>query len=64
MMEQFGLPLLASEHGADVDNLIFYLHILMALLFEHWLARRRSLGWMLSHRLWDWLSLQLWALGL
>jgi len=36
MMEQFGLPLLASEHGRDVDNLIWYLHILMALLFVGW----------------------------
>src|SRR5688572_28609072 len=38
MMEQFGLPLLASEHGADVDKLIWYLHILMALLFVGWFA--------------------------
>jgi cytochrome c oxidase subunit 2 len=38
MMEQFGLPLLASEHGGDVDKLIWYLHILMALLFVGWFA--------------------------
>ena len=38
MMEQFGLPLLASEHGRDVDKLIWYLHILMALLFVGWFA--------------------------
>ena len=38
MMEQFGLPLLASEHGSDVDKLIWYLHILMALLFVGWFA--------------------------
>ena len=37
-MEQFGLPLLASEHGGDVDKLIWYLHILMALLFVGWFA--------------------------
>jgi cytochrome c oxidase subunit II len=38
MMEQFGLPLLASEHGQDVDNLIMYLHWLMIALFIGWFA--------------------------
>jgi cytochrome c oxidase subunit II len=38
MMEQFGLPLLASEHGQDVDNLIKYLHWLMIALFVGWFA--------------------------
>lgn len=31
-----GLPVLASEHGADVDKLIIYLHWLMVLLFVGW----------------------------
>jgi len=30
------LPLLASKHGADVDRLILYLHILMVALFIGW----------------------------
>jgi cytochrome c oxidase subunit II len=38
MMEQFGLPLLGSEHGRDVDNLILYLHWLMIALFVGWFA--------------------------
>jgi len=33
-----GLPELASQHGADVDKLIIYVHYLMALLFAGWLA--------------------------
>ncbi|MFO1500720.1 MAG: cytochrome c oxidase subunit II [Verrucomicrobiota bacterium] len=33
-----GLPPLASEHGADVDKLILYVHWLMAALFVGWLA--------------------------
>src|SRR6476661_6413162 len=33
-----GLPPLASEHGADVDKLILYVHWLMAVLFVGWLA--------------------------
>jgi cytochrome c oxidase subunit 2 len=32
------LPPLASEHGADVDKLILYLHYLMILLFIGWSA--------------------------
>jgi cytochrome c oxidase subunit II len=36
MMKYFGLPVLASKHGADVDRLVVYLHILMALLFIGW----------------------------
>lgn len=37
MIKLLGLPPLASEHGRDVDSLIFYVHILMALLFAGWL---------------------------
>jgi cytochrome c oxidase subunit 2 len=33
-----GLPVLASEHGRQVDNLIIYIHWLMILLFAGWLA--------------------------
>ena len=33
MMKYFGLPVLASKHGADVDRLVVYIHLLMALLF-------------------------------
>lgn len=33
-----GLPELASEHGADVDLLIIYVHYLMLLLFVGWAA--------------------------
>jgi cytochrome c oxidase subunit 2 len=36
MMKYFGLPVLASKHGADVDRLVLYIHILMALLFVGW----------------------------
>ncbi len=35
-MKYFGLPVLASKHGADVDKLVLYLHVLMALLFVGW----------------------------
>jgi len=42
MMEKFkellGLPPLASEHGAQVDNLIIYIHWLMIALFVGWIA--------------------------
>src|SRR5262249_15228209 len=39
MMEKLlGLPVLASEHGKEVDNLIIYVHILMGALFVGWLA--------------------------
>lgn len=33
-----GMPLLASKHGAEVDRLIFYVHLLMAVLFVGWLG--------------------------
>jgi cytochrome c oxidase subunit 2 len=33
-----GLPVLASEHGQDVDNLIIYVHWLMIVLFIGWLS--------------------------
>ena len=32
-----GLPLNASEQGAQIDRLIFYVHILMAVLFVGWI---------------------------
>ncbi len=32
-----GLPVLASEHGAKVDDLIIYVHYLMAALFVGWI---------------------------
>src|SRR5213082_199068 len=38
MDKLLGLPVLASEHGKDVDNLIIYVHWLMILLFVGWLA--------------------------
>jgi cytochrome c oxidase subunit 2 len=38
MIKLLGLPPLASEHGADVDKLIFYVHLLMAALFIGWFA--------------------------
>jgi cytochrome c oxidase subunit 2 len=31
-----GLPVLASENGKDVDNLIIYIHLLMIALFAGW----------------------------
>lgn len=36
MIKLLGLPPLASEHGADVDKLILYVHWLMAALFVGW----------------------------
>jgi cytochrome c oxidase subunit 2 len=33
-----GLPMLASEHGSRIDNLIWYVHLLMGALFVGWLA--------------------------
>ena len=33
-----GLPVLASEHGRSVDNLIIYVHWLMIALFVGWLS--------------------------
>lgn len=38
MNKLLGLPVLASEHGKDVDNLIIYVHWLMIVLFIGWLA--------------------------
>ncbi len=38
MEKLLGLPPLASEHGADVDRLIIYVHYLMIALFVGWLA--------------------------
>src|SRR5436305_13819637 len=38
MKELLGLPVLASEHGQQVDNLIIYVHWLMIVLFIGWLA--------------------------
>src|SRR5215467_2436087 len=32
-----GLPVLASKHGQDVDNLIIYVHWLMGALFVGWM---------------------------
>jgi cytochrome c oxidase subunit 2 len=38
MEKLLGLPVLASEHGKSVDNLIIYVHWLMIVLFVGWLA--------------------------
>src|SRR3989442_11203800 len=38
MEKLLGLPVLASEHGKDVDNLIIYVHWLMIVLFVGWVA--------------------------
>src|SRR6266699_1038616 len=38
MEKLLGLPVLASEHGKDVDNLIIYVHWLMIVLFVGWLG--------------------------
>src|SRR4029078_2432725 len=38
MSKILGLPVLASEHGEQVDNLIIYVHWLMIVLFVGWLA--------------------------
>ncbi len=38
MEKLLGLPVLASEHGKSVDDLIIYVHWLMILLFVGWLA--------------------------
>src|SRR5215831_1538640 len=38
MEKILGLPVLASQHGKDVDNLIVYVHWLMVVLFVGWLA--------------------------
>ncbi len=38
MEKLLGLPVLASEHGRDVDQLIIYVHWLMIVLFIGWVA--------------------------
>jgi len=38
MEKLLGLPVLASEHGKDVDNFIIYIHWLMIALFIGWIA--------------------------
>ena len=38
MSKLLGLPVLASEHGQQVDNLIIYVHWLMIVLFVGWLV--------------------------
>src|SRR5262249_61210132 len=38
MSSRLGLPVLASEHGGTVDDLIIYVHLLMIALFVGWLA--------------------------
>src|ERR1051325_2469188 len=38
MEKLLGLPVLASEHGKNVDSLIIYVHWLMIVLFVGWLA--------------------------
>jgi len=38
MSSRLGLPVLASEHGSHVDDLIIYVHLLMIVLFVGWLA--------------------------
>ena len=37
-MKFLGLPILGSKHGTDVDNFIFYVHLLMIALFIGWSA--------------------------
>ena len=38
MHRWMGLPLLASEHGSNVDRLLVYFHLLMVVLFVGWTA--------------------------
>ena len=38
LVSRLGLPVLASEHGRSVDDLIIYVHLLMIVLFAGWLA--------------------------
>jgi cytochrome c oxidase subunit II len=38
MIKYLGLPMLASEHGRQVDDLLLYVHYLMGVLFVGWLA--------------------------
>jgi cytochrome c oxidase subunit 2 len=50
-MEQFlGLPVLASEHGQGVNNLLVYLHWLMFALFFGWLAYFLYALWRFSQK--------------
>jgi cytochrome c oxidase subunit 2 len=37
-LKLIGMPVLASQHGQDVDNLIVYVHWLMIALFVGWFA--------------------------
>ncbi len=36
MSQWWGLPVLGSEHGAQIDRLLVYTHVFMALLFMGW----------------------------
>ena len=38
LVSRLGLPVLASEQGRSVDDLIIYVHLLMIALFAGWLA--------------------------
>jgi cytochrome c oxidase subunit 2 len=38
LVSRLGLPVLASQHGRTVDDLIIYVHLLMIVLFAGWLA--------------------------
>ena len=38
LISKLNLPVLASEHGRTVDDLIIYVHLLMIVLFFGWLA--------------------------
>ena len=38
MTEWLGLPPLAATHGAEIDSLIGWTHIFMAILFIGWIA--------------------------
>ncbi|HVV00634.1 MAG TPA: cytochrome c oxidase subunit II [Verrucomicrobiae bacterium] len=38
MRQILGLPVVASEHGQNVDNLIIYMHWLMLVLFVGWVS--------------------------
>ena len=36
--EMMGLPMLASDHGSDIDELILLVHLLMGVLFVGWIV--------------------------
>src|ERR1051325_5360240 len=36
MKQFFGTPLIVSEHGQGLDNLTWYIHLLMLVLFVGW----------------------------